>query len=399
MTALPGALAGEGVPTGGARRGATWLTLALIGGLLAFAGVMKLLTGMPWQITQGVAELAIVGALVRWRRCWGAWLLIACMFGAFAGWTGFQAWWGASSCGCFGAMQVAPEVTLTIDLAAMAIALATAAVWMREPTEAFAAALTAIGLCAALGAGAASALADPRPEDYGDDATAQLLAAPAYEEIGEPGGPTWFIYLYEPACPVCQRHLPEMRGLEATTADDPAFRVRALSIYEVEEAAGVPHWAWGTPPTTLIVRDGRVLQRTSAAYVDPREAAERHAAEAAAPVDPVEALLGAEAFASQPGGEAGEPALLLYLHDEGCAACAQRVAAMEAFGASMPDDPMLRAASATMQSIGGVPVEAWGAPETALVVRDGEVLRRYAPEEIPDPMDVWIALTRGLTLE
>lgn len=377
---------------------ATWSALALVGGLLAFAGVMKIATGMPAQIAQGLAELAILGGMVWLRRSWLVWAGVACMFGAFAGWTGFLAWWGSSSCGCFGSLSVAPEVTLTIDLAAMAIALATALLWTPEPTERAAPLLTAAALCAMLGAGVSSALANPRPTDFGDDATALLLAADAYPELSAPGV-TWYLYLFEPTCPVCQRHLPEMRGLETTTAGDADFRVRALSIHEVEEAIGVPFWAWGTPPTTLVVRDGAVLERANAAYLSPREVAARYAGSSAAPADPLETLVASDAFATLDGGEAGEPALLLYLFDESCAACQERATVIRSFRAQMPDDPVLRTSAMPMQAMPGVAPGAWGAAETAIVVRDGEILRRYPPEEIPDPMDVWIKLTSGLTLE
>lgn len=388
-------------PVWSARSGAAsavWLAVLLVGGLLAFAGVMKIATGMPAQIAQGALELAIVGVMVWRRRSWLVWLGAACMFGAFAGWTAFLAWWGSSSCGCFGSLSVPPRVTLLLDLGAMTIALATSAAQMRSAAAGLAPAITAVAVFTIVGAGVSSALANPRPEDFGDDATALLLTSEAYGELGRPG-PTWYIYLYEPACPVCQRHLPEMRGLEATTADDPAFRVRALSIHEVEKATGVPSWAWGTPPATLVVRDGQVLERASAVYVSPRDAAARHAPSAAAPTDPIDALVASPEFARLDAGAPGEPALLLYLFDEACAACGERAASIRALRATMPDDPIMRTASMRMQAMTSVAPGAWGAEEVAIVVRDGEILRRYAPEEIPDPMQVWIALSSGLLLD
>ncbi|MFG0273846.1 MAG: hypothetical protein ACF8QF_02185, partial [Phycisphaerales bacterium] len=153
--------------TGRGVRIATWIAIALVGGLLAFAGVMKIATGMPAQIAQGLAEFAIVGAMLWLRRWWLLWAGVACMFGAFAGWTGFLAWWGSSSCGCFGALSVAPEVTLVIDVAARALALATALLWTPKPAERAASLLTGAVLCAMLGAGVSSALANPLPTDFG----------------------------------------------------------------------------------------------------------------------------------------------------------------------------------------------------------------------------------------
>jgi len=376
-----------------------WIALLLIGGLLTFAGVMKIATGMPVQIAQGAAELLIVAALLWLRRAWASWALIACLFSAFAGWTGFQAWWGASSCGCFGAVRIAPEVTLTMDLAAVALAVGVTLLLTPLRTEVFAPLATACALCGAVGVGAAAATADPRPETFVEDETALFLSAPAYADIADSAGPTWFLYIYDPACPICQRHLPEMRGLESQASEDDAFRVRAISIHEIEEEAGVPNWAWERVPTTLIVQDGRIVERTSGDYVDPRAVAARYASEHAAPADPLETLLTSESFRELDAGEPGEPALLLYLHDASCSDCAAQVAVVDGFTAQMPDDPIMRAAAAPFEAIPEAPASAWGAREVTIVIRDGEVLRRYAPEETPDPMEIWLKLSGGLLLE
>ena len=76
------------------------------------------------------AELAVVYGevfLAFWLlsgRLWPlAWLTSLLLFLAFAVRSGWQMWEGHSSCGCFGQVEVAPWITLIVDLAAVGLLL------------------------------------------------------------------------------------------------------------------------------------------------------------------------------------------------------------------------------------------------------------------------------------
>ena len=83
------------------------------------AGRGGLFSAPEWQV--GVVEIEIFLALwlLSGQRPIGSWLTALLAFGTFAGASFYQGWIGHASCGCFGAVEVNPWLTFSLDVAVL----------------------------------------------------------------------------------------------------------------------------------------------------------------------------------------------------------------------------------------------------------------------------------------
>lgn len=382
------------------RSGALELVASLlVAALLLFAAGAKVFAGESADGQTALMyaivplEVIVAIALVLFRARWMAWAGIAVLFGAFAGYSAFGAYWGETSCGCFGDLKTSPALTLGLDIAVAALA---AGISIRRPAgvSRFGLILTAAGVTGMLGAGTGFAMADPRPEDNGDAATARLLALPIMEEVASrrADGPAWYLYIFNPDCDLCQQHLPRMQERERTWAESDTLRVRTISMFDLERIEGIRMWEWGTPPLTLLVQRGVVTRRGSGLdFLDP----DALAAELADDPDPVHALSAIPEVEAAMQASAGGPAQLVYVYTSGCGPCEQHRREMAAFSDERPEDETLRIITLSREEIRnqGVDPVLWGELRAAYLVQGGQVTRTYGANEIPDPLLLWAELS------
>lgn len=218
------------------------------------------------DIVVAVAEALLAGGLVALRRWWGAWAIVAALFAAYAGYTGVELLRGARSCGCFGPIEVPPAVTFTVDalLAATAFRLATQGALGRAAVHGWLLSAMAAGL---LSGGAYAHATAPPPSALEDnpqlqDAFERTLALPGLAPLADPSpaGPVWLLFVYDIYCEHCAEFLPYMTAREQQWASDPAFRVKTISMQDIEEQAGVPLHRWPSTPTIALVRQGVVVE-------------------------------------------------------------------------------------------------------------------------------------------
>ena len=184
-----------------------WGALVALGGLLVFAAGAKMMTGQWSQILIALFEVVVVVLLVFYRRSAMSWIGLGCLFGVFFGYT-FTRWVsGAASCGCFGTIPVPPVVTLGIDAIGIVVAGMTGALHARRRST-LGVALSASFCCAGAGMVVSSVLSPPPPDHYSPDEETQLLASEPYSMLADADGPAWYVYLYDPDCPMCKMHLP-----------------------------------------------------------------------------------------------------------------------------------------------------------------------------------------------
>ncbi|TVQ31908.1 MAG: hypothetical protein EA376_07940 [Phycisphaeraceae bacterium] len=88
-----------------------------------------------------------------------------------------------------------------------------------------------------------------------------LVNTPLISDIAQagPDDPSWLVYIYNPTCPDCIEHLAVLRRFMEEHPDDPALRVRTLSMLELENSVNIPTWEWPGTPTTIHIRDGQVM--------------------------------------------------------------------------------------------------------------------------------------------
>lgn len=394
-----------------------WIASILVGGLLVFAASMKVFnhgeTALgPGTFVLAAGETLFAALLIAFRTRWWAWASAAALFGAFAGFAGFRSYWGSTSCGCFGALSIPPNITMSIDIAIALLATFMAArrSATMSPTGLVA---TVAGIAAVLGSGVGFAVSDPRPEDFGDDATRLLLELRPTARPDDPikeiralmpevasrnaGGPAWYLYVFNPDCPICQEHLPRMRALQARWADSDILRLGIISMADLQEYANIPQYAWGTPPLTLLVQRGIVARRGSG--LDMLEPEAIYAELADAPqADPYGALLElSEVREAVEASANGGPARLIYLYTSTCGACRAHLSEMEEFSAQRPDDPLLQIMSFSHEELTqrGVDPMHWSELRNAYLVRNGELVQTYSANSIPKPIDVLVQVAAG----
>ncbi len=220
-----------------------------------------------WKLLLPVAEAIIAaGIVVFHRRAW-VWALTALMFGSLAGYVFLLMTRGAASCGCFGAYSPPPVVMFTVDVIIAIIAATLATRWWGYVNKR-GAILTVAGVGSIAGAAVANATTEP-PVDTAEIRPEQVLRqlsvmAPVMDISRD--APTYMVYIYQETCPACQQHYPGMRNFTDATANHPSIRGLLLEITDLENIAAeqgleLPIYAWGETPTTLIMRQGSVLER------------------------------------------------------------------------------------------------------------------------------------------
>lgn len=70
-----------------------------------------------WQLGIVEMEMFLAVWLISGNRPLGSWLSALLAFGVFAGASFYQGWIGHASCGCFGAVEVNPWITFSLDIA------------------------------------------------------------------------------------------------------------------------------------------------------------------------------------------------------------------------------------------------------------------------------------------
>jgi len=94
-----------------------------------------------------------------------------------------------------------------------------------------------------------------------------LRSVPALADVFDPESGTapqqpTLLYLYSEGCPTCEKHLIEMRAFQQQFGGaNPALRVRTISIEQIARDTGIEVWNWPTPPLTLLIKDGEVVER------------------------------------------------------------------------------------------------------------------------------------------
>jgi hypothetical protein len=107
--------------------------LLLTAGLKAHALVFSpfaAASGLPRSLELAIIQFEVIlglWLLSGWRRPW-AWTAAVIAFIGFAVMSGVRVLQGHSSCGCFGQVEVAPEVSFAVDLGALV------ALWAARPT-------------------------------------------------------------------------------------------------------------------------------------------------------------------------------------------------------------------------------------------------------------------------
>ncbi|MCA9294233.1 MAG: hypothetical protein KDA20_10505, partial [Phycisphaerales bacterium] len=225
-------------------------------------------------------EFAVVIAILlgfRMRLCWAC---VATMFGGFAGYS-LSYYLAKESCGCFGSLLVNTPfefltikgVSTIIDVAFVLMALGLLA-WrgcMRWPAAALILALLA-GTGGFFYANHDRAKAmqfiedqktpepDPATGVVAKDAPTQLYESALLADVRAqpPGGPAWYIFVYDPTCSECMELHPyfEMDQQRLEDTDDPFLRVRMFTKQDLDTQGIVKFWDWPTGASMLLIRDG-----------------------------------------------------------------------------------------------------------------------------------------------
>ncbi len=246
----------------------------------------------------GPIEFTIVIAILlgfRMRLCW---LCVAAMFGGFAGYS-LSYFMAKESCGCFGSLLVNTPfeflsikgVSTIIDVAFVLAAIGLLA-WRGRSCMRWPAAAVVLALLAGTGGffyanhDRAKAIAyekeqrdkalnpDPVPAPPNDatpadtppavkaftDAHSVLFNSNLLTDIRAqpPGGPAWYIFVYDPNCSECMELHPyfEMDQARFETTDDPIMRIRMFTKQQLESDGIIGFWAWPTGASMLLIRDG-----------------------------------------------------------------------------------------------------------------------------------------------
>lgn len=265
----------------------------------------------------GLEMLVVVGVLAafRWRRTWQAAALFFAALGGFA----LSATIKNESCGCFGKVIELPRgFTLGMDIVLFLACLGMAAMLGVRRGAVIATMILAL-VAGGLGYAYQQAGSEPKrakpvaphtdgpgvsPEDrppVPDEATTtdhtaanETRPAPAPTDVagwwearpahaeGVPeaavtlveelpmtaplrqgdADQTWYIFLHDPECEVCQAVKPDVEIAIADSAaqDPPAVRYIMIEIPELGRDFDMPYWVWNGTPTVLIVRHGAVLE-------------------------------------------------------------------------------------------------------------------------------------------
>ena len=246
----------------------------------------------------GPIELALVMAILLGFRLRACWMGVAMLFGGFTGYSTSYLL-ADKSCGCFGTLLLdtpfqflmTKGVSTAIDVVFVAAAVGLL-VWRggkRWPIAALVLAVASAGAGYAYAEGERArslafieeerakaidgALQDvaPAPGETSDptpapsttparDAMTVLLGSPLLEDIRTqaPGGPAWYIFVYDPGCSECMEKHPyvEMDQMRLRDTNDPILQVRLLTKQEIEAAGVIDFWGWPTGATMLVIRDG-----------------------------------------------------------------------------------------------------------------------------------------------
>jgi hypothetical protein len=231
------------------------MTRVVVAGVLLAASLLKfssLLADGSWlsagnALTATLATIELIGAVVLLVHRPGAVIWATCIlaFVAFACISGFHAWNGAPTCGCFGKLAVPPIWTLALDLAIVATLLAfppagwpSAAggpmwAWSRGWRWVVALASVAGAASAAVSLGFAPPEKEVAPGviERGD----QLVLTPAkwvghplpiMDLIGRQGdflrNGEWEVWIFDPNCAACARALSAASRQKAALSPLPA---------------------------------------------------------------------------------------------------------------------------------------------------------------------------------
>ena len=223
-----------------------YFALALVIGVLGFAAAMKLTADGAMEIgavATAIFEIAVIVALVMFRKQWWAWTGVVALFAMFAGYTGYLLYRGAESCGCFGDVHTPPAMTLGIDLFMVALA-SIVALALSQRVAMIGFILSVAGFAAVAGAGYSVLTTDPLPGDFKGDRAALLVASSELEDVANADltDPDWLVYIYNENDPAPVM-LDEMQAYAADYPDDDALRVRILTATEAEAIAAGYHMA------------------------------------------------------------------------------------------------------------------------------------------------------------
>lgn len=219
--------------------------------------------GLLLDYVVAVGELVVTLLLMGFHRRRFVWPLVSMMFAAFAG---YALYWTVrgEKCGCFGKLWEPPLGTsLAIDVAMVFLALLVGgALGLKKGVIALVLALS-VGMGGA-GFVIADRLAPPkRTEVVGQSGADRLLASDVLKDVREqpPGGPRWYVFIYDPSCHVCEQMKPMVEMFEQQyAAGAPNLRVRQFSVPDLKAQVGIEDYEWMPTPTVLLIKDGAVVR-------------------------------------------------------------------------------------------------------------------------------------------
>lgn len=219
--------------------------------------------GVLLDYVVAVGELVVTLLLMGFHRRRFVWPLVSMMFAAFAG---YALYWTVrgEKCGCFGKLWEPPLGTsLAIDVVMVFLAiLVGGALGLRKGVVALVLALNV----AMVGGGyvVAHKLAPPkRTEVVGQSGPERLVASDLMKDVREqaPGGPRWYVFVYDPSCHICEQMKPMVEMFEQQyAAGDPNLRVRQFSVPDLKSQLGIEDFEWIPTPTALLIKDGGIVR-------------------------------------------------------------------------------------------------------------------------------------------
>lgn len=364
--------------------------------------------GVDWLIA--IAEVALIGVVLAFHRRWFTWGLVTLVFATFAGYTTHRLMIGAS-CGCFGELEIfgvamTSRVTLGLDLICVAIGLSLAARPSSRLMTSVSSMVTVLAAAAAVGAGASALTAPPAQgtavavaddEQETDQASSSepaprnsvdiLMDQPFMEEVVTAGedDPVWLVYIYSDECPTCQEHLRYMRDYQQRRPNDPALRIKTVSMQRMQDELDLPIWSWPSVPTLIRVEEGKITQQYP---VEQLPTPEEVRADLSPDGDPLMRLKEIEKLQEVFNAPEDGPTYLLYLYNPECPMCVEHLGMYRAFEEAVGENhPLVRVRTISMFEIEnrlGIPLYRWPSVPFTARFEGGEMKQKYLADETPD---------------
>jgi len=369
---------------------------------------------VDWLIA--IAEVGLVAIVLAFHRRWFTWGLVTLVFAMFAGYTSHRLMIG-ESCKCFGDLEIlgvamTSRVTLGLDLICVAIGLSLAARPSSRMMTSIGGMTTILAGAAAVGAGASALTAPPAQgtpvavapgdEDEGDDASSNqapaqkrsidiLMEQPFMEEVVSAGedDPVWLVYIYSEECPTCQEHLRYMRDYQQRRPNDPALRVKTVSMQRMKDDFDLELWTWPSVPTLIRVEEGKITQQYP---VEQLPTPEEVRADLSPDGDPILRLKEIEKLEEVFNAPEGGPTYLLYLFNPECPMCIEHLGQFRAFEDAVgKNHPLVRVRTISMFEIEnrlGIPLYRWPSVPFTARFEGGEMKQKYLADETPNAFEL-----------